>query len=206
MISIASDKAKTPENQPLHTTEVAALRLLGTLVAQAPEALQTLLEDYETGLPTAPTATELTDATLTAIEQSGPPFHRRLARLLLDQVVAEDAYSEGGGGGVTVGADPVSAIAGAVGSIFNVAGGLLGKKERKRAARRESMRSTMNYFQQREADQRQARLAVHAQTQRSKTIETVGILLLVALLGGLFIWRMRKIQTPNTQDLNPKTP
>ncbi len=183
---------------PLSAQQLAVLKLLGTLIAHSPKLLVALLLDFRVDVPEEATSSELTELTMIQIERNDAAFNRKLAKLMLKEVTGtEDAFD--GGGGVTVGADPVSAIAGAVGSIFNVAGGLIGKKERKKAARRESMRSTMMLFQQREDQQRQAQLAVHAQTLRSKTIETVGILLLVALLGGLFIWRMRKTKTPKTQ-------
>ena len=166
----------------LHHREKAAedgLLYLGWVVAHRARPLERLLERYAIQMPIQPTDQVLTQALLLALAEKGKAFRRDLSML-----AGNDSFYDHFSGdspsmpGVTVGADPVSAIAGAVGSIANVVGFAQQKKNLEKQGRQASLKALLNHRSQ----VMQPTTAVPAQTDTAKmVIAGFGILLLGVL-------------------------
>ncbi len=212
MVTVEGTKKKQKGTPKLNKQEVAIFRLVGIAIANEPERLITLLADYGVDVPEKPKGSELTDAIIYAVGKNSETFNQELAALLADQVVPDendsfntkDLAGAAEGTNVTVGSDPVSAIAGAIGSIFSFAGNLANRKSQKNQARKESMMSIMMMQNQQEQLTKQQQMQANSNTTRTNIIKIVGVIGLIALLGGLFIWQMNKSKSaPNPQPAIP---
>lgn len=191
----SGNKKGTPK---LNDQEVAIFRLVGIAIADQPKKLKSLLAKYGIDVPEKPKGAELIEAAIYAISQNNEAFNKQLAGLLAKQVVPDESDSfntkdlarAAEGANVTVGSDPISAIAGAIGSIFSFAGNLSNRKAQKEQARKESMLSIMMMNNQQE--QMAANQQMQANASKARLIKMVGIIGLIALLGGFFIWQMSK--------------
>lgn len=201
MVRIVEPSPSNQKGTPkLNKQEVAIFRLVGIAIADQPQKLKSLLAAHGIDVPEKPKGSELTEATIYAISQNNKAFNKQLAELLADQVVPDendsfntkDLAGAAEGTNVTVGSDPVSAIAGAIGSIFSFAGNLSNRKAQKEQARKESMMSLMMMNNQQEQMAANQQMQVNANASKTKIIKIVGVIGLIALLGGLFIWQMNK--------------
>jgi hypothetical protein len=201
MITVEGTKIKKKGTPKLNKQEVAIFRLVGMAIADQPEKLKMLLAKYGVDVPEKPKGSELTDATIYSMGENNPKFNHELAMILVSQIIPDNYDSFKGKdllGGAMSG-NPVSSIAGAIGSIFDFAGGLTNRKAKKDQARRESMMSIMmmdDQESQRAANQQalliQQQMKTTAGVNKMKIIKVVGVIGLVALLGGLYFWKMNK--------------
>ena len=221
MITVEGTKKKKKGTPELNKQEVAIFRLIGIAIADQPKKVQSLLAKYGINVPQKPKGSELTEAVIYAISQNDKSFNKQLAELLINQVVSDgyDSFSPKEFSGaadkpnVVVGADPVSAISGAIGSIFSLAGSFANRKAQKKQARRESMMSLMMMNNQQGQNANQQNQANNSGGNRGgnsnklNIIKMVGTIGLVALVGGIIFWQMRKnkaIAQPEPQ-LQPQT-
>ena len=194
MVRIVQEKPKAPTE--LDNQGKAIFKLLGIVVADQPNKLKTLLYKYGVNVDPKPSSSQLTEAVIYAISKNDKQFNTDLAKIFAKQIIPDenDTFNTGDLAGaakdtnVTVGSDPVSAIAGAIGSIFSFAGSLSNQKNLKNQARQQSMQSMMLFQSQKD----QAASKIQSDSNKAKVIKIVGILAVVALLGGLFIWKMNK--------------
>lgn len=99
------------------TLEKQALGLIGNFVQTQPRKLKWFLRSWGVLIPREADHEELFDVVVDALSEKRPEFSRQLVELILwkpsDAFLPEDSQ-------VNIGADPVSAIAGAVGSIADL--------------------------------------------------------------------------------------
>ncbi len=204
MVRITEPSPGNQKGTPrLNKQEAAIFRLTGIVIVDQPEKLKSLLAAHGIDVPENPKGSELTEAVIYAISQNNKAFNKQLAELLVDQVVPDendsfntkDLAGATKGSNVTVGADPVSAIAGAIGSIFSFAGNLSNRKAQKNQARRASIQSMMMMQNQQEQMVVNQQMQANANANRAKMIKIAGVIGLIALLGALFIWQMHKNKT-----------
>jgi len=182
----------------------ATLSLLGIAISNEPLRIKRLLENYGIQVKAQPTPQELINKTLFLIEQNNKAFNYDLAELLTRQVIpdnydgfnAQDVAGATDGANVTVGSDPVSAIAGAIGSIASIFGNVQQKKMLKEQAKSQTMSSILAYKAQQEQSVNESRRAAN----KNAIIMTVGILALAALFGWFFFGRTsnQQVQTSTT--------
>ena len=129
------------------TAEKAGFHLIGKAVADhRPELLQLLFRwgwQFKADEP----AKHLVGAVLETLQSDDGRFHAEFSRML----AAESNFT---GDKIAIGADPVSAIAGAVGAVANLAGTAVNRKMVKKAARTATLNAML-----------QADSQVSAQTQ-----------------------------------------
>ena len=173
--------------------------LLGVAIANDPLAIKSLLQKF--GITTAekPSAKELTDKVMAAIEKGNQKFAVALAKLLAGQVIPEgfDHFAglgggDMGGGGITVGSDPISAIAGAIGSVANLFGNAQKKKLMKQQASSQTMSTLLAYKAQKEKEVADAAAASQAQAKQMAMIKTIGLLAIATLVGWFFLRSFNK--------------
>jgi len=177
----------------LSPKEKGLFQVLGRVALYQPEALGTLLKAYGKEVEESQLVGEV-------IELLGDSnFDHSLARLIARQIEFElsnfnwsEVKEAAKDTNVTVGADPVSAIAGAIGSAFSFAGSLSQRKERKAAARKEALQSMMAYRSQ--MGKQQANQPLATQPQRKASL--VSLMLLIGLLAaGMIYWRVKTTKT-----------
>jgi len=193
------------------------LALLGQHIATRPSEIKNLLKRYQVSISKNSDGQALMNHLFLAIETQGKSFHHALAQLLHKKwEPKEDAFNMGallgkGGAaaasaapaqnsGITVGSDPVSAIAGAIGSVANIFGNHQNRKTLKMQARSKTLQSMMNYKTQKEQQVASKAASVNAQLTQEKTIKMAGIAAAIGILGWLMIRQTRK----NTPLSNPK--
>ena len=115
-----------------------AFELLGALIETKPEAVATLLHQHNIVVSKQPGPKELTRKLLYLIEHSNASTRWQIAKAIAN-ILPQQEYenfnqSNAEGPNLTVGADPVSAIAGAIGSIANVVNHAQNKKQLQRQA------------------------------------------------------------------------
>ena len=113
--------------------------MLGRLLVKKPREVQSLLQEHGSGLSSNPSEAQLAKALMDGISSGNTQFHFWLSKLLIGD------YDSFNPGNVNVGTDPVSAIAGALGSIANVIGNAQQKKQRKQDAQNEMLRNILAY-------------------------------------------------------------
>ena len=181
------------------------LALLAVAIADRPQAVARLLRKHGYAVGRMLTGKALVDQILHAITHAGPRFHHALAQLLAEihapdkNETQEDSFDLGallspagggqntGNGGITVGADPVSAIAGAVGSVANLFGNKQRQQLAQQQARSQTLQTMLAYKAQQEAQavgqveaqQQQARL----QARRETTLKIAGGVAVAGLAG-----------------------
>ena len=194
MVRIVQEKPKTPTE--LDNQGKAIFRLLGIIVADKPNKLKALLFKYGVNIESNPSQSELTEAVIYTISKNDNLFNIELAKIFAGQIIpdqndtfnSKDLANVAQGTQVTVGSDPVSAIAGAIGSIFSLANSLSNRKSLKKQARQQSLQS-MILFQ---AQKDQTAATVQSDSNKEQVIKIVGILALITLLGGFFLWVRNK--------------
>ncbi|MCB9448685.1 MAG: hypothetical protein H6585_10110 [Flavobacteriales bacterium] len=173
------------------TKDKTTLALIGVLIAESPEKVKRFLNAYGIQTSEKPKPDELSNKILYAIGKNSKQFNYELARLITRQVIpidGQDSFDfsafngdEGGGPNVTVGVDPVSAIAGAVGSIASLFGNAQKKKMAKDQARSMTLQSLFAYKQQQE----QAKASAQQGNRQMMLVKVIGGMALLALLGWL---------------------
>ncbi|UII32185.1 hypothetical protein LVD17_28270 [Fulvivirga ulvae] len=170
--------------------------LLGIALANEPLQLKGLLKKYGFTVREPSTYQTLTDAVIAAMAKNNKAFAFDLARLIARQVVPEgvdgfDSFGAAGGGGVTVGTDPISAIAGAIGSVAN----LFGNAQQKKMMKKQAGAQTMNTLFAFKAQQEQQAAAMQAEARRHAnqmaTIKVIGFVAAGLLFGWYFLRTMK---------------
>lgn len=200
-----------------HTNQTRfLLDLLALYIADEPDRVARLLNEFGYTLSKNLTGKELTNKVFLAIEKQGRPFHLALARLLSTKIKptpANEADQEDGfdlgpllsgaagagtssgtsaGGGITVGADPVSAIAGAVGSIANLFGNKQRQKILKDQARSQTLQTMLAYKAQKEAETASRQAAQVSRAKQEQLIKLVGGIAVVGVVGWLLLRQLAK--------------
>lgn len=172
--------------------------LLGVVLANEPLQLKGLLKKYGYTVSEPASYKTLTDAVIEAMATNNKSFAYDLARLIARQVVPDgvdgfDNFGEAaGGGGVTVGTDPISAIAGAIGSVAN----LFGNAQKKKMMKKQAGAQTMNTIFAYKAQQEQQAAAMQAEARRhANQMATIKVIGLVAA-GLLFGWYILRTMKP----------
>lgn len=194
-----------------HTNQTRSLLdLLALYIADEPDRVARLLAEF--GFPSSKNLTgkELTNKVFLAIEKQGRPFHLALARLLSTKVKPastneadqEDGFDLGpllsgaagagttsgaSGSGITVGADPVSAIAGAVGSIANLFGNKQRQKILKDQARSQTLQTMLAYKAQKEAEIASKEAARVKKVKQEQLIKLGGAIIIVGVVGWIIV-------------------
>jgi len=194
-------------NIEFSNSSIKALNLIGEAIASKPKKIRKILEKHKIKYPDKKSEKKTISAVLFAIKTKGKLFHKDLARILAEDKIFssdEDSFNLqsllGGtnetpaGSGITVGADPVSAIAGAVGSIANVVGNSQKKKILEKQARSQMFSSLLS-FKQSQRQQSADQLLLNSQLQsdlRKKQLNAInnqklmigaGVVLFIGLVG-----------------------
>ena len=194
MITIEGHKQKNKPVTSLNPQEVAVFRLIGLAAADQPKPLVRLLTQFGVKLPENPKAATLIDALIDSMGKQNESFNHKLAQILGNQVIP-DAYDGfntkdlAGAAHVTVGADPVSAIAGAIGTVFSFAGNLTNRKALKSQARKESMSSLIQMQQQQAQLIASRQEQAQKQAQKEQLMKLFGFIALAAVIGGIIWWQ-----------------
>ena len=137
MVRIINREKPKEQEAKLNEKSKALFQIIGIVIADRPEAIQELLEEYSIELSKEPTDKELTDKLLSAIGECDREFNNDLAAIILDCTL-ENSYdnfdfkslfnkgdsggeqsegSSGGGGGGLWGniANAVGQVGGAIG-------------------------------------------------------------------------------------------
>lgn len=191
------------EPVPKELTEEAniALGLLGVVIADHPEKMRKLLRQFGIETRDKPTAKELTAKVLYGIEKRGEKFNLALAKIIAGKLPKPDNYDSFNtgdaagavdGANITVGSDPVSAIAGAIGSIASIFGNIQRKKQMKQEASSKTLSTMLAYKAQQE--QIVADKAAQQRTEANKMawLKGVGILVTVGLVGWVLVKQANK--------------
>ncbi|MBL6444673.1 hypothetical protein JMN32_00025 [Fulvivirga sp. 29W222] len=170
--------------------------LLGIVLANEPLQVKGLLKKYGYMVSEPANYKSLTDAVIAAMASNNKAFAYDLARLIARQVVPDgfdgfDNFGTAGGGGVTVGTDPISAIAGAIGSVAN----LFGNAQQKKMMKKQAGAQTMNTLFAYKAQQEQQAAAMQAEARRHAnqmaTLKVIGLVATGLLFGWYFLRTMK---------------
>ena len=196
-------KAQTPAPEPKLTEKSKVLlQVIGIVIADKPQAIRELLENYSIAFAKEPNEKELVDTLLSAIGECDPEFNSDLASIILDCTLestyddfdfksnfsnykdgeADSGQSSGGGGGLWAGiANAVGGIGGAIGQ------GLKGKQARELA--------TANTIQGIYAYKSQVAANEHSK-QKNKVYMLIALFVVIGLAVTALIYYYRKQQTP----------
>lgn len=188
----------------ISTTAKTLLDVLGQHIAKHPKELHLLLIKH--GVKTKKGYPEdLLKAVFYGIENKGKAFHQALAKALyVQEVTQEDAFNMdslmGKGAeavpaqnsGITVGSDPVSAIAGAIGSVANIFGNHQNRKTLKMQARSKTLQSMLAYKTQQEQQTAAKQAANQTQHNQEKLFKMAGIAAALGVIGWLAIRQTKK--------------
>lgn len=162
------------------------LAYLSILIAERPESIKDLLKAHDVDLAAGWNDKELIDQVLYEVELNDPAFRTDLAQLINHyfQPSSSDAFT--GGGGFPV--DPISAIAGALGSIGNVFSKAQQNKLFKQEARAQTYSNLLAY----QSMKRQLAAEQQAREQSHKT--KTGLLQIagVIVVAGIGLWFLLK--------------
>ena len=126
-----------------------AFGLLGVLIETQPEAVAILLQQHNIVVSQQAGPKELSNKLLYLIEHSNASTRWQIAKavanILPQQEFENFNQSNAEGPNLTVGADPVSAIAGAIGSIANVVNHAQNKKQLQRQASANTLNALFAY-------------------------------------------------------------
>lgn len=195
-----------PAQKELTEEAKITLGLLGVVIADHPEKVRKLLRDFGIETREKPTSRELTAKVLYGIEKKGEKFKLELAKVIAgklpkpdnyDSFSAEDAAGMMDGANVTVGSDPVSAIAGAISTIGSLFGNAQKKKLMKQQASSQTLSTMLAYKAQQEQIAAQQAAQAKAHASKMAWLKGVGILVVVGLVG----WGLVKManQQPQAQ-------
>lgn len=193
-----------PVTEGLTEEAKITLGLLGVVIADHPEKVRKLLRDFGIETREKPTSRELTAKVFYGIEKQGKRFSVELAKVIADKLPkpvnydsfnAEDAAGAVEGANITVGSDPVSAIAGAIGSIASIFGNAQKKKLMKQQASSQTLSTMLAYKAQQEqiAANKIAQEKAHA--NKMAWLKGVGILVVAGLVG----WGLVKMANQQPQ-------
>lgn len=128
---------------------------LGFLVGTQRAAVMHLLRYYRLPIPPQASDAALIEQLLKGVSLRGPEFHWDLAEMVEAYYPTEDSYLGKGGSkslpaspalpGIQVGADPVSAIAGAIGSVANVVSFAQQRKNNDKLAQQQRFAALLNH-------------------------------------------------------------
>lgn len=203
-------KQLTHINAPAHAS---LLDVLAKYIAEKPIEIRAFLKQHQIKISENSNGKETMNQLFFAIEKKGKKFHRALAQLLyspLEPSANEDTFNMGSllgkgseaasaapapNSGITVGSDPVSAIAGAIGSVANIFGNHQNRKTLKMQARSKTLQSMLAYKSQKEQQVASKEAASHAQLNQEKIFKMVGIAATIGIIGWLIIHHTRKKHT-----------
>ncbi len=208
MLSVKETKVKKNRAVELNRQEKAIFRLIGMTLIDRPDEIKKLLLQFGFELPKKPKRSELTDIIIQAILERNQAFNISLAEILANQKIPdnhdkfkkEDVASAAKATNVTVGADPVSAIAGAIGSIFSFAGNIANKKTLKEQARKESFLSMLKM----QNENKKVIQKPKSIMEDKRIIIGVGIVSLITV-GGLIFWNMKKKSKIQSLNVKPES-
>lgn len=194
---INQEKPKEPEAK-LTEKSKALLQIIGIIIADKPEAVQELLEEYSVEFSEKPDEKELTEKLISAIGESNKHFNNDLAKVILNRTLeseydnfdfkslfkkGEDSGSEesggsgGGGGGIWAG-------------IGNAIGGIAGSIGGGRRAREEATSKTLQGIYA-----YKAQLAANEQSKgKNKMKMIIALFVVLGLLLALMAFLSRKQQ------------
>lgn len=192
MIQIKPTKLKNGKSE-LTKKEAHVFRAIGAILAEKPIQLFQLLQKHGFEVGSKMSHQELGSLVISVIAEQNQEFNYDLAQLIIHQESEYDTFFKKASGSqsspINVGADPVSAVAGAIGSIFSFAGSLQNQKAQKKQARKETLFGMMNSINQKEEAQR----ASVESAKQQKLYWRLGILTATTITVGLFIWQHKRI-------------
>ena len=197
------EKAQATEVK-LNEQSKALLQIIAIVIADKPEAIQQLLDDYSIELTEKPDEKELTDKLLSAIGECDKEFNSDLSSAILDCTLENnydsfdfkslfnkggDAGAEETGGSSGAGGGGLWAgIANAVGGIGGAIGQGIKGKQAKDQATATTLQGIYSYKSQ---------LAANEQSKsKSKTLMLLGLLLLLGLAVTALVYFNKKQQQP----------
>ena len=181
MVRIINNDKK--EEAPLDETSKALLGLLASLVAENPERIKELLENYNLNIRQQLDEKELTEQLITAIGYCDKEFNHELAELILENTT-EDNYEgvEGGGGGGFL-----SSVVNTIGSLGSTIGS--GKRAREEATSK-TLQSIYDYKKQAAAKQQSQ--------SKNKMVLLIGFFVLLGITLASITFYNRKQLIPIT--------
>lgn len=162
------------------------LAYLSILIAERPESIQGLLKAHDIDLAAGWNDKELIDQVLHEIELNDLAFRTDLAQLINHYFQSNSSDAFTGSGGIPV--DPISAVAGALGSIGNIFSQAQQNKLYKKEARAQTYSNLLAYqsMKRQLAAEQQAR----EQSHKTKTVsfQIAGVI----LVAGIGLWFLIK--------------
>lgn len=202
MVRVVQEQGQEPKNEPvtLDNPSVALFRLLGVVVADQSEQLTALLKDYGVKLPENPGKTVLTEAAIYAISQKDNEFNYDLAQLLASQRIPESDDSFVPDSLIRYAAPkkevpkltPEQLIAESMKRTFQKGLSTEQVKQLKQQARQESLKSTIKFQTHQQLEEKQDKEEGKKNKKKSNTGKIVGTIAVVAIVGGIVIWRVRR--------------
>lgn len=170
------------------------LTFLGLSLSRHPQSFMVFLQEEGLFNQSKLDTDEMANVLVKAILHQDPNFHHRLA-IFLKSLIRPVTYDD------FTGADPLSAVAGAVSSISNVFGQAQKNKQYEKQARQATLDGVLAYRQY------QQQLISQRQKQQHDERRLSSIIRLSALVGGigligLLIWLLLK---PSRNSFNMKT-
>jgi hypothetical protein len=199
MVRVVQDEQqKQEEPMTLDKPSVALFRLLGIVVADQPEQLITLLKDYGVKLPENPGKTVLIEAAIYAISQKDNEFNYDLAQLLASQRIPESDDSFVPDSLIRYLAPKKEVpkltaeqlIAESMKRTFQKGLSTEQVKQLKQQARQESLKSTIKFQTHQQLEDKKEKEG--SEKKKSNTGKIVGAVVVVAIVGGIVIWRVRR--------------
>lgn len=147
---------------------------LGLLIAEYPEHIRKLLRAFGISTSNKPTAGELVNKVIYAVDTRGQDFHLELARMLSQKSLYTEKYDS-----------YINLIVGAISGISGAVKNIKSKKQRRAEASQKTMAVIMAY------KARQAQIAAHKAAQerayqnKVKWVKTIGIIGFTTLAGWL---------------------
>jgi hypothetical protein len=144
-------KKMVKESGRLSSSALDTLQQMGHLMAKNPHKIHGLLNSNGFSVSSGTTQDEQIEILLYLIGLNDPLFNRKLAYLMAEEKHNYDSFNLKDLGGavkdsnITVGADPVSAIAGAVGSLANIVGNVQNRDLMKKQASAQTLSAIMAY-------------------------------------------------------------
>ena len=185
--NIAAPNALTKEAE-------ITLGLLGVVIADHPEQIRQLLREFGVDTSNKPTARELTNKVIYAIDTRGKEVHWELARVLYAKLPPQDEYNSYEGEEQEDGY--VNLIMGAIGGIGNAIGSIKSKKQKRAEASQKTMSTIMAYKAQQEQIAAQKAAQEQAHANNMKLLKGIGILVVVVGVGWIAV---RKFKPPKPE-------
>lgn len=165
------------------------LDLLGLVIVNQPLEVIELLSKYGSSINRQSSDQEIVGAVLTMLKEENRQFNYDLAALLVQaaattgESLEENNYAPfSGDAGVNIGLDPVSAVAGAVGSIANLLGHSRQKKLIQQQAQAQTLSKIIAYKTQQHELQAKQKKKAFSIINNVNMLKIAGVLTLSALL------------------------